>query len=158
MPANSYITFGRRPVFVNSPNTGRWHNHIPLLGHDHWMFASNTKKLNGKEYKYSSGTAELDTGAVFCYVDDDFVKDYYAQIPGCTTKRLGTALYNVIPVTATATPQVELDIGGHLFTLERWHLPQAATQTVGSTLYYVGAIQPKSLLMPAGGVYRGPDL
>jgi hypothetical protein len=62
MPANSYITFGRRPVFVNSPNTGRWHNHIPLLGHDHWMFASNTKKLNGKEYKYSSGTAELDTG------------------------------------------------------------------------------------------------
>jgi hypothetical protein len=91
-------------------------------------------------------------------VDDDFVKDYYAQIPGCTTKRLGTALYNVIPVTATATPQVELDIGGHLFTLERWHLPQAATQTVGSTLYYVGAIQPKSLLMPAGGVYRGPDL
>ncbi|KAJ7016135.1 hypothetical protein C8F04DRAFT_1203191 [Mycena alexandri] len=154
----SYITFGRRPVFTDGSSPARWHNHIPLLGYDHWMFASNMKKLNGKEYEYSSGTAELDTGAASCYVDDNFVKDYYALIPGCTTRRLGSASYNVIPVKTTATPRVELDIGGHLFTLERWHLPQAATQTIGSTTYYVGAIQPKSLLMSAGAAYQGPDI
>ncbi|KAJ7435513.1 aspartic peptidase domain-containing protein [Mycena galericulata] len=158
---SGYITFGRRPVF-NAPNVGHWHNYIPILGHEHWMFSSNTKKLNGKEYTYSNGTAELDTGAAFCYVDDNFVRAYYAQIPGSTTKRLGTGsqqlLYHLIPVTVNATPRVELDIGGSLFTLERSHLPQAATQRVGAAKYYVGALQPKSLLTGPGGAYNGPDL
>ncbi|KAJ7217375.1 aspartic peptidase domain-containing protein [Mycena rebaudengoi] len=157
---SGYITFGRRPVF-NTPNAGHWNNHIPILGHEHWTFASNTKRLNGKEYMYSNGTAELDTGAAFCYVDDKFVKDYYAQIPGATTSDLGPGIsqrYHFIPITVNVTPSVELDIGGHSFALERSHLPQAATHTIGSTPYYFGALQPKSVLTGPGGPYHGPDL
>ncbi|KAJ6583368.1 aspartic peptidase domain-containing protein [Mycena vulgaris] len=159
---HGYITFGRRPDFGTESSDGPWHNHIPLLGHKHWKFASNTKKLNGKEYRYSDGTAELDTGAAFCYVGDEFVKDYYAQIPGCTTKILGAEfqqLYHLIPVTVNATPRMELDIGGHLFTLELSHLPNAAPHPIGSTMYHVGAIQSKRLLEPVPGpAYNGPDL
>ncbi|KAJ7935027.1 aspartic peptidase domain-containing protein [Mycena leptocephala] len=162
MTTNRYITFGRRPVFDNAPNVGHWHNYIPILGDEHWKFASNTKKLNGQVYKYNNGTAELDTGAAFCYLDDKFVKEYYAQIPGSTTKHLGAEseerLCHLIPVTMNATPRVELDIGGYFFTLERSHLPQAATQRVGATRYYVGALQPKSLLTGPGGVDNAPDL
>lgn len=177
---NSYVTFGRRCDFGNVPNAGPWHNHIPLLGHEHWMFASNTKKLNGREYTYPNGTAELDTGAsgvilldalmtpfclfgigaAFCYVDNNFVDDYYSQIPGFTKEGLGSfgREYYLIPVTVNATPRVEFDIGGQMFTLERSHLPQAATRTIGSIKYYFGAVQPKSLLVSDGGAYNGPDL
>ncbi|KAJ7889333.1 hypothetical protein B0H14DRAFT_3429651 [Mycena olivaceomarginata] len=132
---NSFITFGRRPEFGSGGHAGPWHNHIPLLGHNYWEFASTTKKLNGKEYKYSNGTAELDTGSAFCYLDNNFVKDYYSLIPGSTAKILHgetPQLYHFIPVTVNATPSVELDIGGHLFTLECSHLPQAGYERFNS--------------------------
>ncbi|KAJ7764109.1 hypothetical protein DFH07DRAFT_1059153 [Mycena maculata] len=92
-------------------------------------------------------------------MDDKFGKDYYAQIPGSTTKTFGDHSYHLIPVAVNATPSVELDIGGHMFTLEHSHLPEAAKHKIGSTVYYVGAIQSKNLLVPVSGpAYNGPDL
>ncbi|KAJ6528710.1 hypothetical protein B0H10DRAFT_2248589 [Mycena sp. CBHHK59/15] len=141
----SYITFGKRPRFPDGPHADPWHNDIPLLGHDHWQFSSKIKKLNGKQYNYSDGTAELDTGAAFCYLDDDFVKDYYTQIPAATTINLSPDRsqerhYQLIPVKAKVTAR-------------------AATHWLGPTEYYIGALQPKSLLMSGhGGAYHGPDL
>ncbi|KAJ7721392.1 aspartic peptidase domain-containing protein [Mycena metata] len=157
---SGYITFGRRPA-VLAPNAGNWNNYIPILGVEHWTFSSRTKKLNGENYTYSEGTAELDTGAAFCYVDDNFVTDYYERIPGATTKPMGEEgdqLYHLIPVTTNTAPRVEFDIGGSMFTLERMHLPQAATHRIGGKTYYVGALQCRSLLAGSGHTYNGPEL
>jgi hypothetical protein len=65
MTTDSHITFGRRPNFSNlaSDRFGPWYNHLPVLGNEHWVVASTTKKLDGKTYRYNNGTAELDTGA-----------------------------------------------------------------------------------------------
>ncbi|KAJ7753809.1 hypothetical protein B0H16DRAFT_1459281 [Mycena metata] len=168
--ANSYITFGRRPV-LSGPNTGDWHNCIPILGDEHWMFSSRIKKLNGIEYISSNGTAELDTGAprvilfgtTSCYVGDDFVSAYYAQIPGSTTKFLGPQtqhlLYHLIPMTVgKTTPRVEFDIGGSMFILKHSHLPKCSKELAEATNYYVGALQHQSLLNGPGGAYNGPDI
>ncbi|KAJ6603815.1 hypothetical protein B0H10DRAFT_2314921 [Mycena sp. CBHHK59/15] len=142
-----HITFGRRPNFSNlaSDRFGPWYNHLPVLGNEHWVVASTTKKLDGKTYTYNNGTAELDTG--------------------CTTKNLGHLtfkhqFYHLIPVEVNATPHVELDIGGHLFTLQHSRLPQATTYDIKGKMYYVGAIQPKALLMANsdGAAFDGPDL
>ncbi|KAJ7831069.1 hypothetical protein B0H13DRAFT_1915627 [Mycena leptocephala] len=75
------------------------------------------------------------------------------KIPGFTKKGFGSfgGEYYLIPVTMNATPRVEFDIGGHMFTLERSHLPQAATRTIGSIKYYFGAVQPNSFLVSDGG-------
>jgi hypothetical protein len=99
MTTDSHITFSRRPDFSNLASNifGPWHNHLPVLGDDHWVVASTTKKLDGNTYTYKNGTAELDTGtsgshniyvysqclsaeveAALCYLDDTFVKDFYA--------------------------------------------------------------------------------
>ncbi|KAJ7768140.1 hypothetical protein DFH07DRAFT_954715 [Mycena maculata] len=167
MTTDSHITFGRRPKFGNvaSDKFGPWYNHLPVLGNEHWVVASTTKKLDGKTYTYNNGTAELDTGAAFCYLDNKFVKDFYACIPGCTIKNLGHLtlkhqFYHLIPVEVNATPRVELDIGGHLFTLEHSRLPQATTYDIKGKMYYVGAIQRKALLMADsdGAAFDGPDL
>jgi hypothetical protein len=122
------------------------------------------KKLNGKPDDYPNGAAEFDTGAsylqhncafqthclegcTFCYVDHNFVKDFYACIPGVKTLVLGsgTAAYNMIPAEFTAAPSVELDIGGHLFALEHVHLPRAMKHDIENKPYFIGAIQPKTL-------------
>ncbi|KAJ7721913.1 hypothetical protein B0H16DRAFT_1790241 [Mycena metata] len=157
-----YITFGRRPV-LSGPNTGDWHNCIPILGDEHWMFSSCIKKLNGIEYISSNGTAELDTGTTFCYVGDDFVSAHYAQIPGSTTKFLGPQtqhlLYHLIPMTVgKTTPRVEFDIGGSMFILKHSHLPKGSKELAEATNYYVGALQHQSLLNGPGGAYNGPDI
>ncbi|KAJ7716428.1 aspartic peptidase domain-containing protein [Mycena metata] len=155
-----YITFGSRPNLSGSSTLGDWHNQIPILGDEHWVVASRTKRLNGVDYKSSNGTAELDTGAAFCYVDDDYVNAYYRQIPGSTTKFFGSSqlLYHLIPESVKTTPRAQFEIGDSLFTLEHSHLPRGAKERIGTTKYYVGAIQRKSLLIAPGGVYSGPDL
>ncbi|KAJ7888875.1 hypothetical protein B0H14DRAFT_3429851 [Mycena olivaceomarginata] len=167
MTTDSHITFSRRPDFSNLASNifGPWHNHLPVLGDDHWVVASTTKKLDGNTYTYKNGTAELDTEAALCYLDDKFVKDFYACIPGSTTKKVGNLtlehqFYHVIPAEVNATPRVELDIGGHLFTLEHSHLPHGTTYDIEGKTYYVGAIQPKGLLIgnSGGAAFDGPDL
>ncbi|KAJ7730222.1 aspartic peptidase domain-containing protein [Mycena maculata] len=158
-----YITFGRRPTFGSAVDaeSGTWHNNLPLVGEDYWIVSSVTKKLGEKAYNYPSGTAEIDTGSAVCYMDDAFVKDFYSSIPGATTTALGsaTAIYHMIPSGSTCTPRVEIDIGGHPFTLKHFYLPGSMKHQIGNERYYVGAIQPKSILLAgSGGNYTGPDL
>ncbi|KAJ7788686.1 hypothetical protein B0H14DRAFT_2628024 [Mycena olivaceomarginata] len=161
------ITFGSRPHFGEAVDniSGPWRNNIPVLGEEHWIVSSTTKKLNDTTYTYANGTAELDTGVAFCYLEDKFVEDFYSRIPGCGKKNLGRKgddqkrLYHLIPVEVNVTPRVELDIGGYLFALENSRLPQAVEHKIDERLYYVGAIQPKTLLTHnSGAAYNGPDL
>ncbi|KAJ6590215.1 hypothetical protein B0H10DRAFT_1961210 [Mycena sp. CBHHK59/15] len=171
----------RRPIFSRAVDdkSGPWHNNLPLLGEEHWIIPSITKTLNGKAYTYPNGMAEVDTGAshihgpnpafptydlegsAFCYVDDKFVKVFYSFIPGATTMKLGAldAIYHMIPVDSSAAPNVELDIGGHLFTLQHSFLPGSLQHDIANQMYYVGAIQSKTILFPGHqGNYNGPDL
>ncbi|KAJ6607655.1 hypothetical protein B0H10DRAFT_2305440 [Mycena sp. CBHHK59/15] len=171
----------RRPIFSRAVDdkSGPWHNNLPLLGEEHWIIPSITKTLNGKAYTYPNGMAEVDTGAshihgpnpafptydlegsAFCYVDDKFVKVFYSFIPGATTLKLGAldAIYHMIPVDSSAAPNVELDIGGHLFTLQHSFLPGSLQHDIANQMYYVGAIQSKTILFPGHqGNYNGPDL
>jgi len=148
-----FVTFGRRSVF--EPTEYPWHTYLPLLGNDHWKVASTVKELNGIQYAYEGGEAELDTGTAFCYLSQNFVDAFYSCIPGFV---VGAANANAtarpqniyyIQVDSSAVPDVRLDIGGHMFTLELMHLPGGMKHLIGTKSYYIGAIQSKTVLHPA---------
>ncbi|KAJ7609518.1 aspartic peptidase domain-containing protein [Roridomyces roridus] len=158
------ITFGKRSIYPATRYADEsWNLSIPLEGRSHWIVASTSKTLNGEAYLYTNGTAELDSGAAFCYIDDHFVQAYYSNIAGSKHKIItndpegtGPAVdYYVFPVNTPteSLPQVKLDIGGHMFALEMSRLPGAAKHLIEGEEYYIGAIQPKS---PVVG--DGPDL
>ncbi|KAJ6528601.1 aspartic peptidase domain-containing protein [Mycena capillaripes] len=161
-----FVTFGRRAVF--EPTEYPWHTYLPLLGNDHWKVASTVKELNGVRYVYEGGEAELDTGTAFCYMNQNFVDAFYSCIPGFVVRPAPNANapatvrpQNVyyIPVDSSAVPNVRLDIGGHMFTLELMHLPGGMKHVIGTELYYIGAMQSKTVLFPsANHEYDGPDL
>ncbi|KAJ7720133.1 aspartic peptidase domain-containing protein [Mycena maculata] len=161
---HGFVTFGQRPIFSRAVDDkcGPWHNNLPLSDEEHWIVPSITKILNGKVYTYPNGTAELDTGSAFCYVDEELVKKFYSFIPGAKTLKLGAldgAIYHMIPVDSSAAPKVELDIGGHLFTLQHLFFPGSLQHDIMDQMYYVGAIQSKTTLFPGDHAkYNGPDL
>ncbi|KAJ7456417.1 aspartic peptidase domain-containing protein [Mycena galericulata] len=160
-----YVTFGRRAVFPATQYP--WHLNLPVTGKSLWSVSSTVKELNGVRYAYEGGEAELDTGAAFCYLSQDFVDAFYSCVPGfvmkpmrrdATANRLPQNVY-YIPTSSSATPVVKLDIGGHMFTLELLHLPHGMEHVFGTEKYHVGAIQSKNLLaLIDNRPYHGPDL
>ncbi|KAJ7714563.1 hypothetical protein B0H14DRAFT_3634613 [Mycena olivaceomarginata] len=122
MTTDSHITFSRRPDFSNLASnifalrtttsrssgtiTGLW----PVQPRN-WMETHTRTRTELQNW--------TPVEAALCYLDDKFVKDFYACIPGSTTKKVGNLtlehqFYHVIPAEVNATPRVELDIGGHL--------------------------------------------
>ncbi|KAJ7720867.1 aspartic peptidase domain-containing protein [Mycena maculata] len=159
-----FITFGRRAVF--EPTEYPWHTYLPLLGNDHWKVASTVKELNGIRYAYEGGEAELDTGTAICYLNQNFVDAFYSCIPGFVVGPAASANATArpqniyyIPVDSSVVPDVRLDIGGHMFTLELMHLPGGMKHLIGTKSYYIGAVQSKTVLYPTDShQYDGPDL
>jgi len=155
-----YITFGKRTVFAETQRP--WCTYIPVVG-EQWTVASIKKELNGEEYVYKGGEVEFDTGAAFCYMDQDFVDKFYACIPDFDTMPAYEGHPNrktyLIPVGFSQMPSVKFDIGGQMFTLEHFYLPRAIQHTIRGKHYHVGAIQSKMAMFPDDpGYYNGPDV
>ncbi|KAJ7731449.1 hypothetical protein DFH07DRAFT_781272 [Mycena maculata] len=155
-----YITFGKRTVFPETQHP--WCTYIPVVG-EQWTVASTKKELNGEEYVYIGGEAEFDTGAAFCYMNQDFVDKFYAFIPDFITRQAyennpNRKIY-YIPANFSEMPSVKFDLGGQMFTLEHLYLPGTIKYSRDGKGYYVGAIQSKTALFPDGlGDYNGPDV
>ncbi|KAJ6570690.1 hypothetical protein B0H10DRAFT_1964610 [Mycena sp. CBHHK59/15] len=108
-------------------------------------------------------SAEFDTGAAFCYMNQDFVDKFYAFIPGFITRQAyennpNRKIY-YIPADFSEMPSVKFDLGGQMFTLEHLYLPGTTKYSRDGKGYHVGAIQSKTALFPDGsGDYNGPDV
>ncbi|KAJ7242839.1 hypothetical protein B0H12DRAFT_839967 [Mycena haematopus] len=150
------IVFGTRSSQILDNDDGTWINNIPAQGQDHWKITSKQRFINKTAYANSSQMAIFDTGAMSCYLDDEFVDKVYDLIPGWIKDQKGYYMFSV--KNAARGPEVALDFGGVSFELEHL-LDDGSTKYRNETDgedYRRGVIQPKSIIKDGG--WTGPDI
>ncbi|KAJ6576751.1 hypothetical protein B0H10DRAFT_2102610 [Mycena sp. CBHHK59/15] len=132
--------------FVIVQDATPWCTYIPVVG-EQWTVASTKKELNGEEYIYIGGEAEFDTGAAFCYMNQDFVDKFYASFPlhhEASIRKQPQPKNLLYPSRFLGMPSVKFDLGGQMFTLEHLYLP--------GTTKYSRTERSKTALFPDGAL------
>ncbi|KAJ7242852.1 hypothetical protein B0H12DRAFT_840272 [Mycena haematopus] len=159
MTQEQRIVFGSRSSQILDNDDGTWNNGIPAQGQGHWKVTSKQRFINDNVYDSSSQMAIFDTGAMSCYLDDEFVDKVYDLIPGWKKDRKGYYMFPMKTVERIQRElQVALDFGGVPFVLEHL-LDDGSTKYKNETDgedYRRGVIQPKSIIKDGG--WTGPDI
>ncbi|KAK7050706.1 hypothetical protein R3P38DRAFT_2866526 [Favolaschia claudopus] len=167
------MTFGDRPDYTSEEarenELGPWSVLRPFADKYHYSFESDYYYLNGRSIRKTTKFAEWDTGCGPCFLEDTYVHTYYS---GCKKGFKLTLLPSHVGTTTTAQlPQmyyaipsdtkledigtVGLDLGGETLHFDARWLPNSKPKEIDGKDYYIGGIQPKSLLTSSP---TGPDL
>ncbi|KAF7300937.1 hypothetical protein MIND_00656600 [Mycena indigotica] len=159
------IIFGHR--VEDKKTTKDWNKDIPVRGAYQWEVDCRTKKLNNRviETTNSKKTIILDTGAIYTFLDDEFVNQVAALIPNAT-QDTETKLWKIPKETWGSTsslesdattgievPHVEIEIGNKYFSF-----PAIAFSRDDDDAYDMCTIQPKSYVWGTTSPKRKPEI
>lgn len=106
-----------------------------------WTVSSTSGTVNGTTVDRSGNTSIIDTGTTLCLVDDDFLKQIYAAIPGATYNSDQQGWVFPSSTSVDDLPTITLAIGDTQFTLGKEDLGFA---DAGNGLVY-GGIQSRGM-------------
>lgn len=107
-----------------------------------WQISSTSATVNGTTVNRSSNTSIMDTGTTLCLVDDTFLKQIYATIPGAVYDNSQQGWTFPSSTTVDNLPVVTVAIGDTQFTINKEDL---AFADAGNGMVY-GGIQSRGTM------------